>query len=298
MHSAAVMAIKQMNNLQSVSCNLCGKLENRLITMQNDYRVVKCVNCGLVYTNPRPDRETLKKMYEGYHQRGGSDENAWADLMAMNFKSVSLLLRSMFPGCGNVLDIGCGYGHFIEIMKNSGWTELGIDPSSRTIDHARKKGLNVIETTFDETSFPDCSFNVVTMFYVLEHLLNPVSSLKQAFRILKPRGVIVIRVPHTTPIVSFLSFFNIKNNLYDPPFHLYDFSPDTVKQLLSISGFWLSKIMPGEPTLPPSFLRRALSVSFTYIAKLMYHISAGIFLLPGVSKTIVAVKPGGSSFRT
>lgn len=252
--------------------------------------MVKCKNCGLVYLNSRPDQQTLLKLYADYHQREGKDEDVWARLMEKNFKEVSLLLHKIFPEKGKILDVGCGYGHFIEIMQDCGWFAQGVDPSSGTLYHAKRKGLNVIETSVDDSSFPDNFFDVVTAFYVLEHLPDPLSTAKKIFEMLKPGGVIVIRVPHTTPIVRFLSVFTIDNNLYDAPYHLYDFSPMTITVLLKKAGFSLIQVMPGSPTLPPKRFERVISLVSGYFSQVLFVMSRGKFLLPGTSKTIIAVK--------
>jgi SAM-dependent methyltransferase len=276
--------------MRYVGCNLCDIDETVLVTIQNNYRVVKCRNCGLVYVNPRPDPETLLKLYDDYHQRDGKDEFIWARLMWKNFREVSALLNRIFPKAGSLLDIGCGYGHFVELMRDYGWTVCGIDPSSRTLNSAKKKGLPVIETTIDDASFPRNSFDAITAFYVLEHLTDPLAALKKIFLLLKPGGFLVIRVPHTTPIVRFLSVFRINNKLYDPPFHLYDFSPETITLLLKRACFSSIKVTPGSPTLPEKKIERIISTFSGNLSKLLFVITAGRLLLPGTSKTVIATK--------
>jgi len=280
-----------LDNMQYINCNICNTDETRLITIQNDYRVVQCKNCGLVYVNPRPTQETLIGLYNDYHQRNGKDEHTWARLMKMNFRNVSALLNRMFPEKGKILDIGCGYGHFITLMKNYGWTASGIEPSSRTLGYAKSKGLVVFETTIDDAIFPESSFDVVTAFYVLEHLFDPLSALKKILAMLRPRGVVILRVPHSTPIVKFLDLFNIKNTLYDLPFHMYDFSPNTIRRLLEKAGFSSIQIIPGSPTIPKKFRERVISVTSGYLSQIFYSVSAGRLLFPGASKTIIASKP-------
>lgn len=273
-----------------VNCNICDVDDASLIAVQNGYRMVKCKSCGLVYLNPRPDQQSLIKLYTDYHRRDGKDEHVWARLMEKNFKEISLFLNKAFPGKGKILDLGCGYGHFIEKARNYGWSVWGVDPSSSALYSAKRKGLNVIEASVDDISFPDNSFDVVTAFYVLEHLPNPLSTAKKIFEMLKPGGMIVIRVPHTTPIVRFLSFFKIENNLYDTPYHLYDFSPGTITVLLKKAGFTLIHVMPGSPTLPPKYFERVVSLASGYLSRILFVMSRGAFLLPGISKTIIAVK--------
>ncbi len=276
--------------MQHVHCNICGIDDTCLVTVQNNYNVVKCRKCGLVYVNPRPELAALTELYDNYHQRDGKDEHVWGRLMEKNFNDVALHLNRVFPEKGKVLDIGCGYGHFIEIMMSLGWATLGIDLSPKTLAYARKKGLNVAKASIDNATFPDGSFNAITAFYVLEHLANPLSTLKKVLKMLKPGGVIVIRVPCTTSIVRILSVFKVKNNLYDIPYHLYDFSPKTISLLLKKAGFSLIKVKPGSPTLPAKFFERLISVVSGNIDKVLSAISMGKFLLPGTSKTIIATK--------
>lgn len=252
--------------------------------------MVKCRSCGLVYLNPRPDPTTLIQLYTTYHQRDGKDERVWARLMEKNFREVSLLLNRIFPEKGKILDIGCGYGYFIEIMRDFGWTVWGIDLSPNTLHFAKKKGLNVAKASIDDVAFPDEFFDVVTAFYVLEHLPNPLSALKKILTMLKLGGIIVIRVPHTTPIVRLLSVFKVKNNLYDIPYHLYDFSPKIITLLLKKAGYSLIQVKPGSPTLPVKFFERLISITSGNLAKSLFAISMGKFLLPGTSKTIIAAR--------
>lgn len=283
--------------MQSVNCNLCGADDTRMVAIQNDYRMVKCRHCGLIYVNPRPTSDLLIKLYNDYHQRDGKDEHTWARLMEKNFMGIATMLNRMFPEKGNILDIGCGYGHFIGMMKDYGWSASGIDPSSRTIDYANAKGLTVIKTTIDDAAFAEGSFNAVTAFYVLEHLFDPLSALKKVFKILKPGGVVVLRVPHTTPIVKLLSLFNIKNNLYDLPFHLYDFSPRSIRQLLEKAGFTSVKVIPGSPTSPEKYGEWAISLASGALANALFAVSRGAILLPGTSKTVIAQKPAGGETK-
>ncbi len=281
-----------ITHLKHINCNICGTDNTAPVTTQNNYRFVKCLTCGLVYMNPRPELEVLKSIYDTYHQRNGKDEYSWEVLMGDNFKSISSLLENKFPSRGRILDIGCGYGHFLKIMEWRGWKTEGIDPSPNTVSYARKEGLNVVNTTIDEASLPESSFNAVTMFYVLEHLTDPLNALRKIHNLLAPGGALIIRVPHTTPVVRLLSALKISNNLYDAPFHLFDFSPSSITRLLEKSGFTAIKVMPGEPTAPPRQTERLVSLSFGYAAKLLYNFSGGKLLLPGVSKTTIAFKPG------
>lgn len=277
--------------MQYVACNLCGADSTRGIAAHNGFHVVECTECRLVYVNPRPSPQALVALYRDYHQRGGKDESSWGRLMSLNFKQASSLLNELFPERGTLLDVGCGYGHFVARMRRFGWTAAGIDPSPRTVASARARGLDVSESTLDDCAFPRRSFDAITAFYVLEHLVDPLQSLTTISSLLKPGGVVVLRVPHTTPLVTMLSLLGIKNNLYDLPFHLYDFSPGTLKLLLEKAGFTSIRITPGKPTLPQGAGERTISLLSGLASQALYSLSRGSLLLPGTSKTAIAAKP-------
>jgi len=280
-----------MKALHYTNCNICGHDRTFLVAVQNDFRYVQCERCSLVYLNPRPSADALKSFYDTYHQRNGKDEDDWEEMMKANFREVSAMLVRNFPSGGRLLDIGCGYGHFLGIMEGLHWQAEGIDPSRHTVDRARKAGCTVMHTTIDEAEIPEASFEAITMFYVLEHVADPLQTLTKVFGLLVSGGVVVVRIPHTTPIVKLLSIFNIRNNLYDAPFHLYDFSPSTAKIILEKAGFTSIKIVPGEPTRPHRVGERIVSTLSGNTAKFFYRISNGGLLMPGISKTIIASKP-------
>lgn len=283
------ISLTEMNLLQ-VSCNICGSSNEKLITMQNGYRIVRCRDCGFVYVNPRPDNETLKRLYLKYLPEKIEDPLLWDVYMKDVFKKAANILAKRFPKGGKLLDIGCGYGFFLEKMKAMGWEVYGMDVSETAVNYTSSHGLNVSLGTLDNIRHEDNSFDVVTLFYVLEHLPDPLNALKEIRRILNPKGLLLLRVPHTTPIVRILSLFGIKNNLYDPPFHLNDFSPCSIKTILKKAGFNNIHIYIGGVTMPPHIAVRAVTIFFGFLAEASYILTFGRFLFPGVAKTTIAEK--------
>lgn len=249
------------------------------------------MDCGFIYVNPRPDVETLSRLYHSYHLRDGKGANSWALLMNKVFKKAASFIRKQFPSGGRLLDIGCGYGHFLNLMNNYGWDTYGLEPSYPAVSYARTQRLRVTHGTLNSTRYDANYFDVITMFYVLEHLPDPVGILLEVNRILRPGGLLVLRVPHTTPIVSLFSIVGIKNNLYDLPFHLSDFSSRTIRRILEKTGYEAIHTFPGEYTLSEDRLKRFVTTFFGVTAKTLYWLSLGKFLIPGVSKTTIARKP-------
>lgn len=257
------------------------------------YRVVRCRDCGLVSVDPRPAPGELAALYAGYHSRDGQDEGSWARLMDRVFRESAALLRPARGdgGAGRLLDVGCGFGSFVGLMRRRGWDAEGVDPSPAAVAAARKAGLPVRLGTLADLDAPAGGYDAVTLFYVLEHLPEPMAALKKIHGLLKPGGTLLLRVPHTTPIVRLLSPFGAGAALFDPPFHLYDFSPRVLARMLAEAGFAGARTFPGRPTVPARLGPRIVSLLAGAAAAGLFRASRGKLLLPGVSKTTIAGKP-------
>lgn len=273
-------------------CRLCNSEKTELITYEGDWRVLECSECGFVFVVPLPDDEYLKAHYQQYLPVDEEKVAQWRTLMVgISQRSLEMIEKNRrLPSEMKLLDVGCGYGFFLEKARERGWNVHGVEPCVHARNYAIKNGLDVDLGVLLEQRYPDCSFDVVTMFYVLEHVREPLSYLKEANRILKPGGLLLVRVPHTTPIVKLLKAFRIRNRLYDTPSHLSDFSPITISLALKKSGFNGCVTFPGGATHPYPFGECAVSVISGWFADGLYNISFGKWLLPGVSKTTLTEK--------
>lgn len=279
--------------LEYVSCNACGRDDAEPVEVQRGFRIVRCRGCGLVYVNPRPSAEALPAFYAAYHSRGGKNEADWDRLMERVFREAAALFDASRNGNGpgRLLDVGCGFGGFVALMRQKGWYAEGIDVSPAAVRSANKRGLAVRLSSFEELDAAEPPYDGITLFYVLEHLPNPMGALRKAFTLLAPGGMLLLRVPHTAPIVRLLSPFGGRE-LFDPPYHLYDFSPAVLGTMLRAAGFASVRTFPGEPTVPSEKGPRAAAAAFGAAAQLIYAGSGGALLLPGVSKTTIAKKHG------
>jgi SAM-dependent methyltransferase len=194
-------------------------------------------------------------------------------------------------GPGRLLDVGCGFGDFIAEMRVRNWRAEGLDPSRRVVGVASGNGLPVRLGTLESLDPTNGQYDAVTMFYVLEHLPDPMGALRKAYDLLAPAGTLLIRVPDTTPIVRMLSPFGFGASLYDIPYHLYDFSSSVLRKMLLKAGFENIRTFPGEPTRPSRTGPWVAALLFGTLAKGFYTVSGGRFLFPGVSKTTIARKP-------
>ena len=285
--------VESVSSREHVGCNLCGGDTTQYVGTQRGLGIVRCRGCGLVYVNPRPQAEELTSLYSDYHARDGQDEASWDRLMSRVFRESAELLCSTQKTSGRprLLDVGCGYGGIVELMRERGWDAEGMDPSPSVVEAATRHGRNVQLGTLEELSADHGPYEAVTMFYVLEHLPDPMGALRKAASLLVPGGMLLIRVPHTTPIVRLLAPFGLGGGLYDAPFHLYDFSPTVLCEMLRRTGFEGIRTFPGQPTIPAHLGPRLASSFFGAIALGLHAATQGTVLLPGVSKSTMARKP-------
>jgi SAM-dependent methyltransferase len=136
----------------------------------------------------------------------------------------------------DLLDVGCGSGTLLGLLKQRGFRAIGVDFSAEAAGLAgAENGVRVVVGSLDQAGFPDHSFDIVTLFHVLEHVANPRQVLAEVSRILKPGGVIVVQVPN---IDSWqFKAFGARWYGLDIPRHLIDYSKGSMLKLLNDSGF-------------------------------------------------------------
>jgi 2-polyprenyl-3-methyl-5-hydroxy-6-metoxy-1,4-benzoquinol methylase len=252
--------------------------------------MVRCPRCGFIYQNPRPSEKERLKSYQGYLPEAAEEIKAWGRMMEPIFSKAADLIEHYIRG-GRLLDVGTGYGFFLALMQARGWEVMGLEASSRGARYGKKRwGVPILPQPWEKASFSEKEFDVVTAFYVIEHLPDPLTFLREVHRILRPGGMIVLRYPHTTPIKDILSIMRIKNHLYHLPFHLSDFSPTSMRRALTKAGFVQIKTAVGSFTAPPSPGGRWSGIIFGNLAEALYKLSGGFIMLPGVSKTTIARK--------
>ncbi|MEL7341181.1 MAG: class I SAM-dependent methyltransferase, partial [Bacteroidota bacterium] len=139
---------------------------------------------------------------------------------------------------GSLLDIGCGTGEFLGTMKEAGWTSTGLEPDEGARQQAKAQGVEVhpSEQLFSLTG----SYDVITMWHVLEHVHRLHEYLDQIESILKDDGLLIIAVPNYNSRDA--SHYQAEWAAYDVPRHLYHFEAEAMERLLGQHGFRLEKL--------------------------------------------------------
>lgn len=211
-----------------------------------EFHIITCSDCGFRFTNPRPAAEKLGEYYQSREYISHSDSRQglfnqiYQAVRKFTISKKLRLIRSLSPK-GSILDIGCATGDFLLKMKSEGWEVTGIEPEAGARAKAVKRGIRVEDERY-LMQVPDHSFDVITLWHVLEHVALLPERMKTIHRILKPGGILIIAVPNckSRDAEHYQNFWAG----YDVPRHLYHFTRETMLKLLAGSGFTTLGIRP------------------------------------------------------
>lgn len=199
----------------------------------------------MLITHPQPSLDVLGKYYESADYISHTDskrslfEKAYHFVKVIALKNKLNLINSLQPNKGKILDIGAGTGEFLSVAQQDGWQTLGLEPSDKAKQIAINKGVSFAATI---AQLEDHSFDVITMWHVLEHVPDLDHQIKELKRLLKPTGSLIIAVP------NFKSFdaqhYEKFWAAYDVPIHFWHFSKTAIQKLFQKEQMELVKILP------------------------------------------------------
>lgn len=203
--------------------------------------IVRCARCGLLMTSPRDDEVTLGRIYSELTDRSGGQEDEAGRRNRAD--ELALVARYKLPP-GRLLDVGCGAGLFVCWAQKAGWEATGVDASARAVAGGgleRCPGVRFRAGLLSEVDFPAGSFEVVTLWNVLEHLPRPAETLDRIRTWLARDGWLFLSLPNADSRTARLMGKRWVLLLRE---HLWYFSPATMATLLSRSGFVLADARP------------------------------------------------------
>ncbi len=240
-------------------CPLCGSHEAKLIKVERGtLGVVECSGCKLIRINPR--LTSREEVYQDKQELYREEYRMVVQGKAPHHRD-DLYLRDLaklekYKPTGNFLDIGTNMGSFLRLARNRGWKLTGVEPSPQLGGLAREWwGLDIVEGFLETVKLPAHYFDIVTMTDVFEHVVNPKEVLQAVRKVIKPDGILYIKVPNGLfNIVKYKvrRMFNKSTaNDFDAYEHVLHYSEETLRNMLKMSGFEPVEITVEEPVQIP-----------------------------------------------
>jgi len=237
-----------------LACALCGGARREVVHEKPPFRIVRCLDCSLVYTLPRLAPEALRSMYQSEYWRsdaardfGYTDYLADEPLYVKTFRMRGRWISRFKPPPGRLLDVGCAAGFALVALRELGYDPHGVELSAPMAEIARRRlgadriHCGVLEEV-ESRGLLGGSFDVITLFDVVEHVEDPVALLACARRLLATGGIVVIETQNVGSL--FARLLGVRWQHYKFQEHLYHFDPRTVRLLLERAGLELVEWSP------------------------------------------------------
>lgn len=236
--------------LRNISCNICASEAADVLFEQGvaqSARIVKCRDCGLIYASPR----SAGVDHEGYEQNApeglleGVEANPahpyrWRydkeKLQVRDFDKTYALLRELHPDKGHVVEVGSGLGFLLRRFIDDGWTATGVDPWRELPLFTRQvQGFDTLPVTLERAELPDASADVVILLHVIEHVPDPIATMREIRRVLKPGGHMVLETPRYDTLMFRLMGRRERSLRMDG--HIYFYTDRTLRDSYEKAGF-------------------------------------------------------------
>jgi len=220
--------------VQARHCPICQAPPRRGLFVKDGFRHVKCPNCGLIYVSLILREDILEQYWR--------DEKTWAAVLdsqpqvemdRLKYQYGLDLVAWRLKG-RRLLDIGSGNGGFARLAAECGWQVTALELNQQNSKRMEAQGLKVIIKHLETADLPSGSFDLISLWEVLEHLVDPGLALVEARRLLAPGGFLLILVPNVESLVTRL--LHEKSQTFGGHSHLNHFSPQTLAALLDKTG--------------------------------------------------------------
>lgn len=239
-------------------CPICNKEDIGFLLHTKDYsltqesfQIIQCNHCNLKYTDPVPNKEEIGPYYNFTEYISHTDDNhGIINKMYHKVRNRTLTqktnwVQSLFTGFkGRLLEVGAGTGAFANAMTKKGWEVTALEPDAASRERALKNYQLHIAPIDDLYTLNEHTYDVITLWHVLEHVHDLNDYLRTFYKLLRPKGRLIIAVPNYTSFDA--QYYKKYWAAYDVPRHLYHFSPDAMEflskkykmQIVSIRPMW------------------------------------------------------------
>lgn len=217
-----------------MKCPCCSAAQLETIYWKYDLPVLRCVECGQVFSGKIPYEEEIRKLYENYYSERNTTPNE------VTRKRYSELLRRFrrYRETNRILDVGCGFGFFLSAAMDDGWRAYGTEVSQSAFHYLEKLEIpdgQMFMGDVADMGLEEGSFDVVTMFEVIEHLPDPSRVLREICSLLRKDGLLYLTTPNYDSLNRYLlgDFWSI----IQPHEHLFYFTVGSLGRLLRRVGY-------------------------------------------------------------
>lgn len=214
-------------------------------------RLVTCKHCGLLYENPRFPADVIIQGYMASNDAGHDSQHAMrADSF---FRALKKLSRHLPSAGAKVLDIGTAGGAFLDAATRFGYDAWGMEPSRYLVEKGKERGVKIEQGVIENHTFAKSSFDMVTLWDVLEHVPDPRDALTRIRELLRPGGILLINFPD---IGTWQARIAGRRFWWILSVHLQHFSPATIRNICNRTAFDAFHFQPYWQTLEFGYLER------------------------------------------
>jgi 2-polyprenyl-3-methyl-5-hydroxy-6-metoxy-1,4-benzoquinol methylase len=232
--------------VESRSCPACQNSNEIAIFQKSGGQYVRCNDCQMVFLNPVFKQEYLKEYY-------GRNHDVQSEIVEMDssfYKTIYQkgldLLNTLITSPGNILDVGCSSGVFLDMAKAAGWKTFGLELNRKELAYSLSKGHAVQNETIDRARF-DEKIDVISLWDVFEHIPNGIQFLKDAFPHLSDEGMVFIQSPQSASLAA--RILQEKCNMFDGLEHVNLYNRDNLAKMAQIAGYELIAFQTVIPEL-------------------------------------------------
>jgi SAM-dependent methyltransferase len=229
--------------VESLLCPICQNVEYDISYNGYDYfnekneiknfKIIKCINCGLARNYPLPYiDDVFADVYQDFSYIDPYENpKLWNTFFMPIIKKMKKYKKN-----GKILDIGCSSGYLLKLAKDSQFETFGVELNPNAVKYGNENyGLNILNKDLESANFDSSSFDIIVCSQLMEHIVNPENLLNEINRVLKKDGILIIDSPNYAGLM--VKFFGKKWGGYQPQWHVWQFTPKSISELLSINNF-------------------------------------------------------------
>lgn len=234
-------------------CRICESINNQKLRAdyvfggKEEHNFWECENCGVIYLFPylsdEEEKHFYKKEFEKFMSSRVGDHRDWSNAqkhVSSNQDQVKRRWKFLEKDLKNdkkLLEIGCSSGFMMDAFRDAGLDCYGVEPSGNFLEFLKNNGHIVYESLADLQSNENVKFDVITHFFVFEHIANPFEFLELTYDLLNDGGVIIAEIPSSTDVLT--SVYNIPafENFYWSIAHHYYYNPESLEYILNKLGY-------------------------------------------------------------